>query len=79
MNRSVDYRKRGQAVWLDSISARMIATGELAGRIEAGAVYGVTSNPTIFAQAIARATATTRTGSRTSPTRGRTPSRSTTT
>ncbi len=54
MNRSVDYRKRGQAVWLDSISARMIATGELAGRIEAGAVYGVTSNPTIFAQAIAR-------------------------
>lgn len=54
MNRSVDYRKRGQAVWLDSISARMIATGELAGRIEAGAVYGVTSNPTIFAQAIGK-------------------------
>ena len=54
MNRSVDYRKRGQAVWLDSISARMIATGELAGRIEAGAIYGVTSNPTIFAQAISR-------------------------
>jgi transaldolase/glucose-6-phosphate isomerase len=54
MNRSVDYRKRGQAVWLDSISARMIATGELAGRIEAGAIYGVTSNPTIFAQAIGR-------------------------
>jgi transaldolase/glucose-6-phosphate isomerase len=52
MNRSVDYRKRGQAVWLDSISARMIATGELAGRIESGTVYGVTSNPTIFAQAI---------------------------
>ena len=54
MNRSVDFRKRGQAVWLDSISARMIATGELAGRIETGAVYGVTSNPTIFAQAISK-------------------------
>lgn len=54
MNRSVDYRKRGQAVWLDSISARMIATGELAGRIETGAIYGVTSNPTIFAQAIGK-------------------------
>lgn len=54
MNRSVDYRKRGQAVWLDSISARMIASGELAGRIAAGEVYGVTSNPTIFAQAIGR-------------------------
>lgn len=54
MNRSVDYRKRGQAVWLDSISARMIATGELAGRIAAGAVYGVTSNPTIFANAVSK-------------------------
>lgn len=54
MNRSVDYRKRGQAIWLDSISARMIATGELAGRIGSGAVYGVTSNPTIFAQAVAK-------------------------
>lgn len=54
MNRSVDYRKRGQAVWLDSISARMIATGELAGRIASGAVYGVTSNPTIFGQAIGK-------------------------
>ncbi len=54
MNRSVDYRKRGQAVWLDSISAGMIATGELAKRIEAGAIYGVTSNPTIFGMAIAK-------------------------
>jgi transaldolase/glucose-6-phosphate isomerase len=54
MNRSVDYRKRGQAIWLDSISARMIATGELAGRIASGTVWGVTSNPTIFAQAIGR-------------------------
>jgi transaldolase/glucose-6-phosphate isomerase len=32
----------------------MIATGELAGRIGSGAVYGVTSNPTIFAQAVAK-------------------------
>lgn len=54
MNRSVDYRKRGQAIWLDSISARMIASGELAGRIASGTVYGVTSNPTIFAQAVAK-------------------------
>jgi len=54
MNRSVDYRKRGQAVWLDTISARMIASGELASRIAAGAVYGVTSNPTIFAQAVGK-------------------------
>jgi transaldolase/glucose-6-phosphate isomerase len=48
----VDYRRRGQAVWLDSISSKMIETGQLASRIASGTVYGVTSNPTIFGQAI---------------------------
>lgn len=48
----VDYRRRGQAVWLDSISSKMIQTGRLASRIASGTVYGVTSNPTIFGQAI---------------------------
>ncbi len=48
----VDYRKRGQAVWLDSISSKMIQTGQLASRIAEGTIYGVTSNPTIFGQAI---------------------------
>ncbi len=48
----VDYRRRGQAVWLDSISSKMILTGQLASRIASGTIYGVTSNPTIFGQAI---------------------------
>jgi transaldolase/glucose-6-phosphate isomerase len=54
MNVSVEYRRRGHAVWLDSISARMISSGRLAGLVSAGTVYGVTSNPTIFGQAIAK-------------------------
>ncbi len=54
MNPSVEYRRRGQAVWLDSISARMISSGRLGAWIESGTVYGVTSNPTIFGQAIAK-------------------------
>ena len=52
MNVPVEYRRRGQAVWLDSISDRMITSGELAAWIANGTVYGVTSNPTIFGQAI---------------------------
>lgn len=52
MTTPVQYRSRGQAVWLDSISSRMIRSGKLGGLIGSGAIYGVTSNPTIFGQAI---------------------------
>lgn len=52
MSAPVQYRSRGQAVWLDSISNKMISSGQLAARIAAGSIYGVTSNPTIFGQAI---------------------------
>ncbi len=54
MNVPVEYRRRGQAVWLDTISDRMITSGKLKGWIDAGTVYGVTSNPTIFGQSIER-------------------------
>jgi len=54
MSRPVDYRRRGQAVWLDTISDRMIRDGRLAGWIASGTIYGVTSNPSIFGQAIER-------------------------
>jgi len=43
----------GQSVWLDFISDGVIQSGELQRLIEAGSVYGVTSNPTIFKNAIA--------------------------
>lgn len=52
MTAPIAYRRRGQAVWLDSISNKMIRTGHLKALIEAGSIYGVTSNPTIFGQAI---------------------------
>lgn len=54
MNVSAEYHRRGQAVWLDSISARMISSGHLGRLIGDGSIYGVTSNPTIFGQAISK-------------------------
>jgi len=41
----------GQSVWLDSISREMLRSGELERYVEAG-ISGITSNPTIFAQAM---------------------------
>jgi transaldolase/glucose-6-phosphate isomerase len=52
MTAPIAYRRRGQSVWLDSISNKMIRTGRLKSLVDAGSVYGVTSNPTIFGQAI---------------------------
>ncbi len=52
MSVPVEIHSRGQAIWLDSISAKMIHSGRLDGLITSGTVYGVTSNPTIFGQAI---------------------------
>jgi transaldolase/glucose-6-phosphate isomerase len=52
MSTPIEYRRRGQAVWLDSISSKMIHSGRLSSLIETGSIYGVTSNPTIFGQAI---------------------------
>ena len=43
----------GQSIWLDFISDGLIQSGELRRLIGEGCVYGVTSNPTIFKNAIA--------------------------
>ena len=42
----------GVSIWSDQISRTMLDDGELARRVEADAVTGVTSNPSIFASAI---------------------------
>jgi len=42
----------GVAIWLDSISRDLLETGGLADMIDSCSVTGVTSNPTIFANAI---------------------------
>jgi transaldolase/glucose-6-phosphate isomerase len=44
----------GQSVWYDNIERRLLANGELAAMIERGDIRGVTSNPTIFQNAIAK-------------------------
>jgi transaldolase len=43
----------GVSIWLDDISRERLRTGNLAGLIRDWAVTGVTSNPTIFAGAVA--------------------------
>lgn len=44
----------GQSIWLDSISRDLINSGELQRLVEVDKVRGLTSNPTIFEQAITR-------------------------
>ena len=43
----------GQSIWIDYLSRELLANGELARLISEDAVVGVTSNPTIFENAIA--------------------------
>jgi transaldolase len=52
MNRIRQITALGQAVWLDYISRDLVRSGRLAGLIDEG-LTGLTSNPSIFHQAIA--------------------------
>lgn len=56
MNRVQQLHTLGQSVWLDYIERGMIRSGELKALVEKG-LRGVTSNPTIFQQAIANSDA----------------------
>ena len=42
----------GQSLWYDNIERRLLNNGELEAMIERGDIYGVTSNPSIFENAI---------------------------
>jgi transaldolase/glucose-6-phosphate isomerase len=53
MNPLVALAKRGQSVWLDYIRRSLVTGGELQHLIDADGLKGVTSNPAIFAKAIA--------------------------
>jgi transaldolase len=44
----------GQSLWYDNIQRRLLENGELAALIKNGDIRGVTSNPTIFHNAIAK-------------------------
>jgi len=48
--------KTGQSLWYDNIQRRSLENGEFAWMIERGEIRGVTSNPSIFNNAIARST-----------------------
>jgi len=52
MNTLLELQKRGQSIWLDYISRDVIASGHLHSMIENDGLRGVTSNPSIFEQAI---------------------------
>ena len=56
MNRTQELSALGQSIWLDFIERRMVQSGELRDLVNQG-VAGVTSNPTIFQQAIAKSDA----------------------
>ena len=47
-------RELGQSPWLDNITRDLLRSGKLAQMVQAGHVTGLTSNPTIFEQAVAR-------------------------
>lgn len=49
-------RSFGQSIWYDNIERRLLKNGELAGMIERGEIQGLTSNPSIFNNAIAKST-----------------------
>jgi transaldolase len=56
MNRIQELQTVGQSIWLDYIERGMVHSGELEGLVGEG-LTGVTSNPTIFQQAIAKSSA----------------------
>ena len=53
MSRLEQLSKLGQSVWIDFLSRDLLESGALARAIRDDAVVGVTSNPTIFAKALA--------------------------
>jgi transaldolase len=56
-NRLTALHEAGQSVWLDFIDRSILQNGELARMIQAGELYGMTSNPTIFEKALSEGNA----------------------
>src|SRR5450631_1886591 len=52
MNATQQLHDLGQSLWLDNITRKLLTSGTLSRYIEKFAVTGLTSNPTIFDQAI---------------------------
>ena len=56
MNSISKLTQLGQSLWYDNIQRKLLESGELKAMIERGDIRGVTSNPTIFNNAIAKST-----------------------
>jgi transaldolase/glucose-6-phosphate isomerase len=54
MNRIEKLHSLGQSLWYDNIQRRLLESGELEELIRSGDIRGVTSNPSIFNNAIAK-------------------------
>lgn len=54
MNTAQQLYQAGQSIWYDNIERRLLKDGHLAGMIARGEIRGVTSNPTIFMNAVTR-------------------------
>jgi transaldolase len=54
MNTAQELFAAGQSIWYDNIQRSLLDNGELAGMIKRGEIRGVTSNPTIFMNAITK-------------------------
>jgi len=54
MNNTEKLWALGQSVWYDNIQRSLLRSGEMAGMIARGEIRGVTSNPSIFMNAIAK-------------------------
>src|SRR4030067_2729823 len=52
MNTTQKLLDAGQSVWYDNIQRSLLKNGELTGMIQRGEIRGVTSNPSIFMNAI---------------------------
>src|SRR5215217_2249117 len=54
MNSIAKLTSLGQSLWLDNIQRKQLENGELKAMIERGDIRGMTSNPSIFNNAIAK-------------------------
>jgi transaldolase len=57
MNRTTLLRDAGQSLWLDNITREMLDDGTLRRYVDAFSITGLTSNPTIFDEAIGKTSA----------------------
>jgi transaldolase len=54
MNTTLKLHELGQSIWLDNIQRSELKNGGMAGMIERGEIRGVTSNPSIFMNAMTK-------------------------